>query len=113
MKLKLILLLFILFIGAYNVQAQEVVMTKEKHEQLRKNIEDYKTLIKVHKALQTKTDAVSKENEANKLRVKELELQLAECKAKPVKKKNIFQRFGAAVKRTFGKVTHRKNKQDW
>ncbi len=111
--IKRILFLLILVLSAVNLQAQDIVMTKEKHEQLRKNIEDYKNLIKVHKTLQTKTDALTKENEKLKLTITNLQSQLADCQNKPVKKPNVFKRFGKWVKKTTGKIKFRKNKQDW
>lgn len=94
---KIIILIVLIFNLNLISYSQDVIMTKQKHEQLRKNIEDYKKLIVDY-------DKLKKDYTLQSKRIVDLETQLKNCKPKR-------KPFLIKIKEMFMKLNKRKFKQ--
>ena len=107
---KLIFLLFVLFsLSAYS---QDVIMTHEKHELLRKDIENYKKLIITHKKVVIENKTLKDSIAVLNYKVELLNKTLADCGKTPEKRK-FFKRMHDKLNRFRKKLKPHKQKQDW
>lgn len=94
---KIIVLIILIFNLNFIAYSQDVIMTKQKHEQLRKNIEDYKKLIIDY-------DKLKKDYTLQSKRIVDLENKLKNCKPKR-------KPFLIRIKEKLQKLNKRKFKQ--
>ena|SRR6185369_10225936 len=108
MRIFLFVLLCFFATSAYS--QSNVIMTKEKHDQLKRNIEDYKLLIKQHKAL--KAENIDLKNQIIELTA-QLKKAQDDCPKLPPVKRNFFQRIGDKLKKMSSKPKKKKFEKDW
>jgi hypothetical protein len=107
-KLILFLGLILFSLSAYS---QDVIMTKEKHELLRKDIENYKKLLISNKKVVNENKVLKDSIAVLNYKVNLLTKSLAECD-KPEKKK-FFKRMQDKLNKFRRKLKPHKNKQEW
>jgi len=87
-------------------------MTQEKHELLRKDIENYKKLIITHKKVVNENKTLKDSIAVLNYKVELLNKTLAECNKTPEKKK-FFKRMHDKLNRFRKKLKPHKQQQDW
>jgi hypothetical protein len=107
-KLILFLGLILFSLSAYS---QDVIMSKEKHELLRKDIENYKKLLISNKKVVNENKVLKDSIAVLNYKVDLLTKNLALCD-KPEKKK-FFKRMQDKLNKFRRKLKPHKNKQDW
>lgn len=118
MNMRKLILFFILCLLALTTQAQDIIMTKEKHEQLKKNIEDYKHLIIVYDNLKLENQNIKAQLIQKSDSITYLKKVIATCKKcsdpKPEpKKKSLFKRIGESISRFAKKLKSHKFEKNY
>jgi cell division protein FtsB len=107
--MKKLILFLVLVLFSFSAYSQDVIMTNEKHELLRKDIENYKKLIITHKK-------IVRENKTLKDSIAVLNYQIKllneNCNKTPQKKK-FFKRMQDKLNKFRRKLKPHKQKQDW
>lgn len=108
-KLILFLGLILFSLSAYS---QDVIMSKEKHELLRKDIENYKKLLISNKKVVNENKVLKDSIAVLNYKIDLLNKTLADCSNTPQKKK-FFKRMQDKLNKFRRRLKPHKNKQDW
>ena len=110
--MKKLILFFVLVLFSFSAYSQDVIMTHEKHELLRKDIENYKKLIITHKKVVNENKTLKDSIAILNYKVELLNKTLADCDKTP-QKKRFFKRMQDKLNKFRKRLKPHKQKQDW
>ncbi len=108
--MKKLILFLVLVLFSFSAYSQDVIMTHEKHELLRKDIENYKKLIITHKKVVTENKTLKDSIAVLNYQIKLLD---ENCNKTPQKKKKFFKRMQDKLNRFRKNLKPHKQQQDW